>query len=139
MTRKALLFSILLLWTQAALADEPRSSGPEEIDVASLPKDVQERLAWLHPGMKWSEVNVYFAPGTLASMLVNAIFYVVTMHHKYLAIGLTYQPFDMPDDVYADQTRSAQWWQEHSSRQMILSGDILRTISKPYLAMPSLD
>lgn len=110
--------------------------------LATLPKVAQEQIAKLHPGMTRGEVERHFEmdgglfwPPTFRYYVRN-----VRVDDRVVMLQLTFQPAEMPDDVFRDEKRRGEWLRAHSKYLGLDSPkDILRNIGSVSLSGAAID
>ncbi|MEZ0258367.1 MAG: hypothetical protein ACAI37_24020 [Chthoniobacter sp.] len=122
----------------ALAGDEPQVGSV----TASLPKVAQEQIAKLHPGMTRGEVGLHFEMDGGLFWPPTFRYYVrhIVVDGKLVMVELTFQPAGMPDDVFKDAQRRAEWIRTHAEYTSWDSPkDILRSVGSVSLSGGAID
>ena len=131
---------VAIALSEDAIKKTITNGSDESVEIASLPKPARERIALLRAGMTRAQVEKDFERDGGLSTASNQRYYIrrVLVAEKYVMVELSFQPADIPDSVFADPKRAAEWWRKHkwagnSDRDMV------RGISKPFLSKGAID
>jgi hypothetical protein len=139
-----LLCTVLSACASLSFSDEVikrdiHSGSDQEFEVASLPKDVRDRIAWLRPGLTRSQLERYFKQDGGLSVPFRQRYYLrdIIIGSKAVMVEIEYQPADMPKSVYGDPSLRARWARNHECGDN--KADIIRGVSMPFYASPAID